>query len=353
MDMIFHNKQIEGILSILPEHLSCFEDEVINPDDPKTQRLKRIIGYGSRRRAKSTTTMSDMFIFGLSKIINDGHLKKDEIGAIVVVTLCQDYMLPQVSTIIHGELGLASDIFCVDIPQACSGYITGLIEAFMLLDHLSERKVVLCTGEILNRHPYEDLRVEHPSFGGDVANISIIGNDSTGSDAEIFVSIENDGSKRNALIIEYGGFRKPMTGELASDVHNSLPCSGVNMDGSGVFNFVQKEVPPMVKALIKKSRHFVDEFDYFFFHQPNRFMLQKLANALGVPFEKMPMDITETLGNSDSGTIPVAMTTHAAEELKEEMHLCCLAGFGGGLTWGAIVMRIGNLRFCDNVIAPL
>jgi 3-oxoacyl-[acyl-carrier-protein] synthase-3 len=353
MDFSFHNKQIEGVLSVLPEKLYTFEDEVTNPDDPKSKRLKKIIGFGTRRCVKHTTTMSDMLLYGLHKLIDEGCIRADEIGAIVVVTLCQDYMLPLISNIIHGELGLGHEVMCVDMPQACAGYISGLIESFMLLDHMEGKKVLLCTGEILNRKPETDYRTDNPSFGGDVANITIVSNNTTGLNPNIYARMESDGGRRNALLIEYGGFRKPMTPELAANPYISTPCSHVNMDGSGVFNFVQREVPPMIRDMADRNGKTIDDFDYYFFHQPNKFMLQKLATALGIPYEKMPMDITETLGNSDSGTIPVAMTTNASEDLVLNRRLCCLSGFGGGLTWGAVTMNIGPLDFCANVISDL
>ncbi len=353
MNFVFKNKRIEGIMSVLPENLYTFEDEVADPEDPKSKRLKRIIGFGSRRCTKASTTMSDLFLFGINSLIKDEKLDPSEIGAIVVVTLCQDYLLPLVSNIIHGEMKLGSEVMCVDLPQACAGYITGLIESFMLLDQMKNKKVLLLTGEILNRKPSIPYKSGNPSFGGDAANITIVSNETEEINPIILANMESDGSKRNALVIEYGGFRNPMTPELASDLRSSLPCSGVIMDGSGVFNFVQKEVPPMIKRIVQDAGKSLEEIDYYFFHQPNKFMLQKLANSLGVPYEKMPMEVTETLGNSDSATIPVAMTTYAKEELLTNMKSCCLSGFGGGLTWGAVVMNVGKLRFCENIISDL
>lgn len=347
----FRNKRIRGVLSVLPENEYRFEDEAQNPDDVKSRRLKKIIGFGLRRRVKADTTLSDMLIFGVKKLINEDKLKKEEIGAIVVVTLTQDYVLPHISTIIHGELGLQKDVFCMDIPQACAGYAMGLIESFMLLDHLGgDKKVVLCTGEIFNRKTDEnEPKFDEPSFGGDVANISVIENSEEAND--IYASAFFDGSERNALLIEYGGFRKPMTHEMIDTSRAVIPCSTVSMDGTGVFNFVQREVPPAIKEIVSRAGHTLEDIDFFLFHQPNRFMLEKLANAIGVPKDKMPMDITEKYGNSDSGTIPMVMTCDVSEELKTGSNLCCLSGFGGGLAWVSIVMNIDRMDFCENVIS--
>ncbi len=349
----FQNKKITGVLTVFPEMLTHFEDEVIDPKDPKARRLKNIIGFGTRYRAKGTTTISDLCLYGLRKLVADGRIDIPSIGGIIVVTLCPDYFLPQISSIIHGELGLEEDVFCMDIPQACTGYVVGLIEAFMLLDHMKEKKIILCTGEILNRKSKEEPKTMDPSFGGDVANITIIENCEPGYNDDIYAEVKNDGKQRNSLVIRYGAFRNPMTPEIIEEKWSNTPCSGVDMDGSGVFNFVQKEVPPMITRIAKDSGHNTADFDYFFFHQPNKFMLQKLATALGVPFGKVPMNVTEKYGNSDSGTIPVVMTEDASDDLTKHDNLCCLSGFGGGLTWAAMVLNIGNMDFCESVVSDL
>ena len=349
----FKNKTITGVLSILPENEYKFEDEALNPNDSKARRLKKIIGFGTRRRVKADTTLSDMFLIGFNKLFTDGKLNKDDIGAIIVVTLTQDYILPQISTILHGELNLSKDVFCIDIPQACAGYVMGLIEAFMLLEHMdSDKKVVLCTGEIFNRKTDPDeSKFEEPSFGGDIANISVIENVDNMTD--IYGSVFFDGSNRDSLLVRYGGFRNPMTEDIIAKQRSNNPCSQIEMDGSGVFNFVQREVPPAIKELAGRAGVSLEDIDYYLFHQPNRFMLEKLASALKVPYEKMPMDITEKLGNSDSGTIPAVMTTNIADVLLNQSNMCCLSGFGGGLTWASLIMKMDKMDFCENMISDL
>ena len=353
MRFCFHNAKISGVLTVFPEHLSRFEEEVENPNDSKSRRLKNIIGFGTRYRAKGTTTMSDLFLFGLKNLMDSGRLDKRDIGAVVCVTLCPDYYLPQISSIVQGELGLSSDVFCVDIPQACAGFVVGLIESFMLLEHMEDKKVILCTGEIFNRKSKDEPKTSSPSFGGDVGNITIVEKSENGYNDEIYVDIKNDGEKRNSLLIEYGAFKNPMTADMIEKKWSNTPCSGVNMDGSGVFNFVQREVPPMIMDISEASGHSISDFDLFLFHQPNKFMLQKLATAIGASFSKVPMDITEKYGNSDSGTIPVVMTEDVSSKLIYKDNLCCFSGFGGGLTWCAIVMHVGKLNFCESVVSNL
>lgn len=348
----FNNKIISGVLSILPENEYFFEDETADPKDIKNRRLKKIIGFGTRRRVKGTTTLSDMLLYGINHLLEHDKLKKEDIGAIVASSLSPDYFVPQISNIIHGKLGFNKDVYCVDIMQACAGYTVGLIQAFMLLEHLGDKKVLLCTGEIFNRKSDDnEPKFEHPSFGGDIANISIIENSNVPK--KIFASTYNDGSQRDALVIHDGGFKSPMTPDKIRLQTSNIPFMGVAMDGSTVFNFIQKEIPSTIHELLEKAHMKKNDIDYFLFHQPNKFILQKLADKLKIPYEKLPMDITEKLGNSDSGTIPAVMTTDVADDLLSKNNHCCLSGFGGGLTWASIVMDIGNLDFCKNIVSNL
>ena len=347
----FEGKIISGVLSVLPENEYIFEEENIDPQDIKNRRLKRIIGFGKRRRVKADTTLSEMLLYGMRYLMDHDMLQKEQIGAIVVSTLSQDFLLPQISMILHGELGLSPGVFCIDSPQACGGFVVGLLEAFKLLEHMQDRKVILCTGEIFNRrtNPNEP-KLEHPSFGGDIANIAVLEN--TSEHHKIYANAYSDGSQRNALLIRDGGFKYPMTEEKLKAQINHSPIMGVEMDGSAVFNFVQKEVPPAIEELLEMSKLQMDEIDYFLFHQPNKFMLQKLAEKLGVPYSKIPMNITEELGNSDSGTIPAVMTFDLSKQLTEKQWKCCLSGFGGGLSWTSMLMDIGPLDFCESIDSP-
>lgn len=352
MELNFHGKRIAGILSVLPENEYHFEDEVLDPNDAKARRLKKIIGFGTRRRVKKDTGMSDMFLYGIRYLLRERKIEKEEIGALVVVTLSPDYFLPQISSILHGELDLPKEVYCLDIPQACAGFVIGLMQSFMLLEHMSDKKILLCTGEIFNRKSNEtEPKLADPSFGGDVANITVIEN--TDKENVIYGSVFNDGSHRECLLIHDGGFKHPMTPDKIALQQSNIPFMGVSMDGSAVFNFVQKEVPPAIRSLVERAGKSMDEVDYFLFHQPNKFMLQKLAEQLGVPYAKMPMHLTEKYGNSDSGTIPTVITTEVSEQLMEANHLCCLSGFGGGLTWASLVMELGKLNFCETIVSDL
>lgn len=354
MKTIFTGKKIAGVLTILPNREYLYEDEITKEKEENRRliRLKRIMGYGRRRRVKETTTVSDMLVYGANRLLGEKKIKKEDIGAIVVVTLSQDYILPTISAIIHGELGLDSDVLCMDIPQACAGYVTGLMQSFMILEHISDKKVLLCTGDTFNRVSIE--REEPPyyfaPFGGDAANITIVENAGNNT---IYYEFHQDGKQKDCLVVPDGGFRNPMTVDKIEDQITRMPMTGVVMDGSSVFNFAQKEVPVLVNSLLETAGVEKEDVDWFLFHQPNKFMLQKLAERIGIPYKKLPMDIVGKYGNANSATIPTTITEDVRDDMLAQDSLCCLVGFGAGVTWAGILMNMGNMDFCDTVISDL
>ncbi len=92
--------------------------------------------------------------------------------------------------------------------------------------------------------------------------------------------------------------------------------------------------------------------DYYIFHQPNRFMLQKLADKMGVAAEKMPSNIVEHFGNSSGVTVPMALVFNLGERITRESLTICFAGFGVGLTWSSMLMKLGPMDFCEMVDYP-
>ncbi|MEG2071532.1 MAG: 3-oxoacyl-[acyl-carrier-protein] synthase III C-terminal domain-containing protein, partial [Bacteroidales bacterium] len=102
---------------------------------------------------------------------------------------------------------------------------------------------------------------------------------------------------------------------------------------------------PMIEELLLQSGVGKEDIDWYMFHQPNRFMLNKLADKLGVPREKMPSNIVENFGNASGATIPTNICFNIGDHLKNHNYRFCLSGFGVGLTWGALLMNIGEVDF--------
>lgn len=357
MKTIFHNKRITGLLSVLPSTSAAFEDEVDNYTFPpkQTLRLQKVMGFKRHSIAKKTTAASDLAAAGVAHLFEQGWLSKDEIGALVVGCSYPDHFIPPVSSILHGKFDLPEDIFCVDISQGCGGFFMALTESFLLLDHLeADKKAVVIATDVLSKRVSKRDRNSWPLIG-DAAGIAVV-EACTGA-ADIPAIIYNNGSLGQALTIPAGGSRMPSTSETArledqEGDGNLRALDNLTMRGADVFNFMQTKVPPLIEETLAYAGLTKDQIDWYLFHQPNRFMLRKLAEKLGVPYEKMPMNVVEEFGNSSGACIPVCATYNLSEELKApEEKLCCLSAFGSGLMWGAMVMKLGGLDFCEMLIS--
>lgn len=329
MNLRFRNKKITGLLVVIPKNEVRFDDEY-----PESKKLAKVMSYNTRRIVKEGVCTSDLCVNGLEYLLKEGLLKREEINALVLVTQSPDYFMPPTSNVIQGRLGLKRDIICMDINQGCAGFIIGLIQSFMLLEHVN--KVVLLNADILSRKVSKRDRNSNPIVG-DAASITIIEN--TPSEI-IHANIKMEYS--DALIIPAGGFRLPSSERTTipqQDGENYRSKDNLYMKGDEVFNFVQKEVPPMIEDLLKESYRTKAEIDYFVFHQPNRFMLNKLADKLDIPYLKMPSNVVENFGNASGVTIPTCIAYNMIEGLV------CLAGFGVGLTWGSMILNL-KLDFC-------
>lgn len=355
MNFTFHNRAISGLLAVVPRNEKKFIDEMANFNFPvsRSRKLKEVMGYDAHRLVDGPVCASDLACFGLEHLFTLNLLKRDEIDALVLVTQSPDYLMPATSSVIQGRLGLKQDMFCMDINQGCAGFLIGLMQAFMLLDQPAIRKVVLVNADVLSRKVSPQDRNSYPLIG-DAASITIV--ERSDDPLPIHANLRMDGARSEALMIPAGGFRMPSTPATAipetDSEGNSRAKDHLRMDGSAVFNFVQTEIPPLIDDLLRSAAQSKDCVDFFLFHQPNRFMLQKLAEAMNVPEEKMPSNVVEHYGNSSGVTIPVAIAHNLREILTTGTIRACLAGFGVGLTWASMLLRLGPFQFCDLIEFP-
>ena len=353
MNLTFHRKRISGILAVLPTRELSFAEEMKNynfPED-RSRKLMEVMGYNKRRIVEPGVCVSDLAVFGLRHLFERGLLDPLEIDALLVISHSPDYLMPPTSNVIQGRLCLKHDMLCLDISQACAGFLIGLMQGFgMLSMHENIRKIVLINGDIFSRRTSAKDRSIYPLIG-DAVTITIIEQDA--EESIIHANVKMDGSRREALMIPAGGLRLPCSAETAIEQdegdNNPRAKNHLRMDGSAIFNFVQSEVPPLIEELLTTAGVSVENVDYFLCHQPNRFMLQKLAEKMNIPLAKMPNNVVENFGNSSGATIPIAAALNLAEQLKHGQFSSCLVGYGGGLTWAAMLLRLGNLKFCEIV----
>lgn len=350
MHLKFKNKRIAGIISILPSFEVSYLDEICNYNFSEKQSIKlgKIMGYGTRRIVDNHTTVSDLCTYGLNYLFENNLLAKNSFQAMVLCTQSPDQFIPATSNIIAGNLKLSEDVLCMDINQGCAGFEVGLLQAFMLLNTGSIDKVVLLNADVLSKKVSKKDRNSRPLVG-DGASITIIENYNNGNEIDVFIKMEGSGAL--SLQIPAGGFKMPAnenTSMLVEDASgNFRSLNDLVMKGDEVFNFVQTKVPELLTEMLNKLKIDKAFFDYFFFHQPNKFMLEKLAEKLEIPYEKMPSNICEKYGNGSNTTVPLNICENLGQIALKNSYDVCLGGFGVGLTWSLIKCKLENFEFCE------
>lgn len=345
----FNNIEIEGICSVLPANTVKFDDEIFNYNftSAQSKKLKIAFGLNERRVAEPGVCTSDLAVYAFEKIFKQRPNIKAEIDAIIFVSQTPDYQIPPTSNLIQARLGLSENIYCIDINQGCAGFIIGYFHACQLLTTTEINKVAIISGDVLSAKVSPKDRNSRPLVGDAVA-VTIIRRSLT-QGMNVF-NIQMNGEDGMALAIPAGGARLPY-GSDSSKLHmdsagNERAPMHLVMKGDLVFNFVQNKIPDLIHSVMEDAKLSMDAIRYFFFHQPNEFMLKKLASAIDVPFDRMPSDIVGKYGNSSGATIPVVITDRYINAPFQDGDICCLAGFGVGLTWAAVVTKMTKFNFC-------
>ncbi len=352
----FKNKNISSILTVFPHQEIDFMDEMnnYNYSELKMKKLKKLMGYNTRRCSKRGEGISDYAIYGIQYLINENVISKDEVGAIIVTSSSPDYFIPPISNLIQGHFGISHDCVCIDISQGCCGYSVGLTYSFMTLEHIRDKKILLICGDMMSQKIGSRDRASRPIIG-DAVTISVIEN--CENDKYVYCCLKNEGERAMAINIPAGGNKLPYSSETAIEIEdeagNWRSKEQFFMEGDEVFNFVINETPAIIAQLLDYAKIDKDQVDYFICHQPNAFMLKKLAEKVGIPQDKMPNDIVSIYGNSNSATIPVTLCHHYKEMYRgKTQNELMFVSFGSGLALGGVLIDLPMLRFCRMIDYP-
>ena len=349
MKCVFKHKKISSVVSVVPKEEYRFDDEfpIFKLTPEKAKRFKKMMSLDRHRIAPPDVCSSDLCMFGLKKLLDDGTLKPEEIGALIFVSQTPDYFMPPTSNVIQGKLGLHHEMICLDINQGCTGFLLGLMQAFSLLEIPAIKKVVLLCGDTCSKQMDKCNRISYP-LTGDAGSVAVI--ERSEAENPIFVDIKNDGSRHKAIMIPAGAFRTPSSLETLKlhEVEEGLVQNQeqIHMDGAAIFNFTMEDVPPQVEDILAFSGDTRESIEFFLFHQPNPFILTQMADKMKIPQSKLLNNIVSLYGNCSSVTIPLLIAHNYREQLQSGTHRVCFAGFGVGLTWISMVMDLGPLTAC-------
>jgi 3-oxoacyl-[acyl-carrier-protein] synthase-3 len=322
MKMSLNNLQLSGVAACVPKNKVMMSEFYEKFGKNEVDRICLSTGIKSLHLAPTNLNTSDMCIKASLELFNKLEINKSDIDAIVFITQTPDYIMPATSCILQNKLKLKKDILAFDINYGCSGYIYGLLQAGLLINSGACNKVLVCVGDTISKHlDPEDHKLK--LVMGDGASASVI---EKGHDTWSF-DIKTDGSGYEKLIIP----------------KNNNSKSYLYMDGAAIMEFALREVKGVVDSVLRQQAKPLDAVSALVLHQANSFMLQYLRKKIGAERSTVPVEV-EKYGNTGSASIPITMCEHY---FNKDINLssAVLAGFGVGLSWGAVLLSLKNTVF--------
>ena len=347
--LTYKNVGISGLAAAVPKNIiNNYEyTERFTPEEASEVIEK--IGVKERRFADENTCASDLCFAAAEKLISDMDIDRSEIDLLIMVSQTGDYKMPATSIILQNRLGLSKKTIAFDINLACSGFVYGLSTVYAFMQQQGLRKALLLVGETRSRvYSPKDRKVAFLFGDGGVAALIERGE----KFGESFFSLNSDGSKESLIKIKAGGYRYPSTPETRKekviDEHGNMRSEEQGyMDGGDVFNFLIREIPSDIKGLLEFSNTSLDSFDYYLFHQANKFMNNYLIKKMKLPIEKVPSCI-EQYGNTSSVSIPLTIVSQLKNKLFPSRRVL-LSGFGAGMSWASAIVTLNGCHISSIV----
>jgi 3-oxoacyl-[acyl-carrier-protein] synthase-3 len=287
-------------------------------------------GIKQRRKAAPGEYTSLFAVRAARQAIERARLDPSDVDLLICATVTPDQILPSTGCIVQAELG-AHNAAAMDVVAACSGFLYGVSLADSMIRTGQVRYAVVVGAEILTQYVDYTDRQTCVLFG-DGAGAAVLG-PVEGTRGILASKIKSDGRYEEQLFSPGGGTRRKPTAEtLAAGDHF------FKMRGNELFKVAVRSMAEISREVLERAGKQSDEIDLFIPHQANQRITEAVADRLNVGVEKVYSNIA-VHGNTSSASIPIALDECVGSGRIKEGDLVLMASFGGGVTWGAVLME--------------
>jgi len=316
---------ITGVGHYLPKKIvlnSEFEKTLNTSDDWIITRS----GIRQRHFSSEDETTSKMAVLAGKQAIEDANIGVSDLDAIILATSTADLTFPSAATMVQAGLGMRHG-FAYDVQAVCAGFIYALSTANAQIISGQANKILVIGSETFSNLMDWSDRSTCVLFGDGAGAVVLEGCDSNGTKDDrgiLSTDLNSDGSYKDILYVD-GGVSQKTTGYL-------------RMEGKEVFKHaVDKLAKTSEKAMIQAGVK-SDEVDWIVPHQANLRIIQATARKMGIHDGKVIKTVQDH-GNTSAASIPLALSVASKSGQIEKNDLIVTEAIGGGLAWGAIVLR--------------
>lgn len=320
--------KISQVAHYVPEHVVT-NDDLSAFLDTSDEWIRSRTGILERRISVKETT-SQLATQVAQQLLDKSGLSAEALDFILVATVSPDSSMPSTAALVQGAIG-ARSAFAFDIAAACSGFAFALSTAEKLIASGAYRCGLVIGAETMSKLLDWSDRSSAVLFGDGAGGVLL---EASSQQHFLAEDLGTDGTGAAYLAAGQLPLNSPFA-ELADQQ------TGFQMDGRRVFEFATRRVSQSILSVVAKANLPLTSIDYFFLHQANSRILDKMAQKIGVAREKFPANLMH-YGNTSAASIPILLSEYvAAGKLKcDGSQTILLSGFGGGLTWGTIIVKI-------------
>jgi 3-oxoacyl-[acyl-carrier-protein] synthase-3 len=287
-------------------------------------------GIKERRVLEEGKGNADMAYRAALRALEDAGLEPKEIEAIIMGTVTPDYPFPSSACVLEDMLG-ARGAFSFDVNAACSGFLNALAIADSFIRAGRIKNALVLGSDALSRLLNWQDRSTCILFG-DGAGAVVVGASHNGKGV-LSARLRTDGSYVKQLYVPAGGSLKPADLQAVKAKENTI-----TMNGKEVFKVAVRAMEDISREALAEAGVCISEVSLVIPHQANRRIIKALAERLGLPMEKVIVNL-EKYGNTSAASIPVALDEARRQGRIRPGDIVLLNAFGAGFAWGAAVIK--------------
>ena len=305
-------------------------DDISKLVDTSDEWIRERTGIRERHIARENEFPSTLGVEAAIKALQIANLAPTELDLIICTSSSPEYIFPATACLIQDQIG-ATKAGAFDLQAACSGFVFSINMAAQAIRSGSIKSALIVGTEVLSRFVNWKDRNTCILFGDGAGAFVLQASDAPGG--VMSAVMHSDGSGANSLIIPGGGARFPAS-ELS--IHENKHF--IHMDGKEVFRFATRVMGKATLEALEQAKLTIDDIQWIIPHQANIRIVETAAKYLKVPLDKFIVNV-DRYGNTSTASIPIATVEAIQKGQLKAGDKAVFVGFGGGLTWGAMVVE--------------